>query len=90
MRGRSAPACRPQPGNNRLPDWAVKWASLALGYIDLERRVLPGELLALPFPFNTYTPEVAEVQAVVSVDIVPHCVVKWRLLAQVVPTCAQV
>jgi hypothetical protein len=55
-----------QPGNNILPDWGMKWAALTLEFIEHERATLPGALLNLPPPFNTYTPESAENQASVS------------------------
>lgn len=54
-----------QPGNNVLPDWGMKWAALTLEFIEHEKATLPGALLSLPPPYNTYTQESAENQAAV-------------------------
>jgi hypothetical protein len=59
--------CCLQLGNNRVPPWAVKWAALALQFTELERQVLPAELLGLPPPHNFYSPEYAQAQATVRV-----------------------
>ncbi|GFR46120.1 hypothetical protein Agub_g7609 [Astrephomene gubernaculifera] len=51
------------PGNNKAPEWLVKWAALVLEYVELERRELPGVLLQLPPQLGKYTPESAEIEA---------------------------
>lgn len=55
-----------QPGHPPVPSWLLKWAALALEYVELERQLLPGLLLNLPPPFNHYTQEYADAQAQVN------------------------
>ncbi|KXZ45516.1 hypothetical protein GPECTOR_53g102 [Gonium pectorale] len=45
------------------PDWVQKWAALVLEYVELEKRELPGVLLALPPHLGRYTQQSAEIEA---------------------------
>ncbi|GIL69137.1 hypothetical protein Vretifemale_124 [Volvox reticuliferus] len=51
------------PGNNKAPDWLVKWAALVLEYVELERKELPKVLMRLPPQLAKYTQESAEIEA---------------------------
>ncbi|KAG2481828.1 hypothetical protein HYH03_019206, partial [Edaphochlamys debaryana] len=51
------------PGNDRAPEWLVKWAALVLEYVELERTLLPRVLLELPPQLGRYTPESAAIEA---------------------------
>ncbi len=51
------------PGRGRVPAWLQKWVSLCLAYVELERTLLPAQLLAIPPPLGNFTAETAASQA---------------------------
>jgi len=51
------------PGQGRVPLWLQKWVSLSLEYVELEQKLLPAQLLAIPPPLGNFTPETAASQA---------------------------
>ncbi len=55
--------CHTWMAARRVPSWIVKWAALALEFVELERRVLPRVLLQLPPTMGRYTPASAEIEA---------------------------
>ena len=51
------------PGKGRVPAWLQKWVALCLEYVELERTLLPAQLLAIPPPLGNFTAETAASQA---------------------------
>eukprot|EP00803_Ostreobium_quekettii_P003488 evm.model.scf_39.17 EVM.evm.TU.scf_39.17 scf_39:159856-164351(-) len=50
-------------GSDRAPLWLQKWVALILEYTEMERNLLPKELLALPSSVAVYNGETAAAQA---------------------------
>lgn len=48
---------------DRVPEWLEKWVALCLEYVEMERELLPKELVTLPHNVTQCTQEQAEAQA---------------------------